>query len=199
MENFEQYLIDKYPDLFYENESGQRECPCGAWVPPGWESIVDELCAAITRYTKHTYRLDHDIISKKYYIWRWIGKVLDWMHQKFIKIFPRFNKQQYNKPFYSFVEKFRQRSYKCVKYKTVCPPSVKIDQIKEKYGELRFYYSGGDEQVAGMVLMAEYLCNQTCEVTGNPGVLCVRGGWYKTLSPELLKEGTCEGYKPVKQ
>ena len=45
--------------------------------------------------------------------------------------------------------------------------------------------------------MAEYLCNQTCEVTGKSGVLCVRGGWYKTLSPELLKESTCEGYKPV--
>lgn len=179
--------MDKYPDLFYENESGQRECPCGAWVPPGWESIVDDLCGAITRYTKHTYCLDHDVISKKYYIWRWIGKALDWTHQKFIKIFPRFNKKQYNKPFYSFVEKFRQRSYKCVKYKTVYPPSVKIDQIKEKYGELRFYTSGGDKQVQGMILFAEYLCNKTCQNTGVKGIKCSKGCWLATLCESEMK------------
>ena len=31
-----------------------------------------------------------------------------------------------------------------------------------------------------------------CEVTGEPGALCVRGGWYKTLSYEKARE---QGYK----
>jgi hypothetical protein len=196
MEQFEEYLVLKYPHLFYEKGD---PCPCGAWVPNGWKQIVADLCGSITSYTKHTYRHKRRVVNKMYYVWISIAESLDWMHRKFIKLFPQFNKWQFNKPVFAFIEKFRRRSYKCVEYDKVYPPAVKIDQIKEKYGELRFYISGGDEQVRGMIHMAEYLCNKTCEVTGKPGVLCVRGGWYKTLSPDLLKESIYEGYKPVKQ
>ncbi len=187
--------MDKYPDLFYKNEDGSLECPCGVWVPQGWETIVDELCGAINNYIKCTHRLDGEITNKMYYFWRSIGKCLDWSHKRFLKLFPKYNKWEYNKPFYSFVEKFRQRSYKCVKYIAVHPPAVKIDQIKEKMSGLRFYYSGGDKQVQGMVLFAEHLCDKTCENTGDLGVKCVRGGWYKTLSPQ---EAERLGYSTIK-
>jgi hypothetical protein len=197
--NFEQKLMDKYPDLFYKKEDGSLECPCGAWVPQGWETIVDELCGAINNYIKCTYRLDGEITNKMYYFWRSIGKCLDWSHKLFLKLFPKLNKWEYNKPFYSFVEKFRQRSYKCVKYNKVYPPAVKIDQIKEKFGELRFYYSGGDKEVAGMVRFAEYLCNKTCEVSGEKGELCSNRGWYKTLSPKIREENSYNNYKSTKQ
>ena len=199
MENFNQYLMDKYPDLFYKNESGELECPCGAWVPTGWEKIIDDLCGAITEYIKCTQRSSGEVINNAYYFWKACASFIDWCHKKFLKVFPKLNKWEYNKPVFYLVERFRQRYYKCVKYNWVNPPAVKIDQIKEKFGELRFYYSGGDEQVAGMVRMAEYLCKQTCEVTGKFGVLCACGSWYKTLSPELLKESIYERYKPVKQ
>jgi hypothetical protein len=96
------------------------------------------------------------------------------------------------------VEKFRQRSYKCVKHNKVYPPAVKIDQVKEKFGELRFYYSGGDKEIAGMVRFAEYLVEQTCEVSGEKGELCRRGGWYKTLSKNTLNSDIYKEYKPVK-
>lgn len=182
--SFEQKLMDKYPDLFYKNEDGSLECPCGAWVPEGWQTIVEELCGSITNYIKNVHRSEREIVSKKYYLWHGIGKLLDWGHKRFLKLFPRYNKWEYNKPFFSFVEKFRQRSYKCVKYTAVHPPEVKIDQIKSKFSDLRFYYSGGDEQVAGMVRFAEYLCGKTCENTGELGAKYIRGGWYKTLSQE---------------
>lgn len=196
--DFEQKLMDKYPDLFYKKEDGSLECPCGAWVPEGWETIVDELCGAINNYIKCTYRLDGEITNKMYYFWRSIGKCLDWSHKLFLKLFPKLNKWEYNKPFYSFVEKFRQRSYKCVKYNRVYPPAVKIDQIKSKFADLRFYYSGGDKQVAGMVLFAEYLCSKTCEASGEKGELCSNGGWYRTLSPRLLEEESYKQYKTLK-
>lgn len=199
MENFNQYLMDKYPDLFYKNESGELECPCGAWVPTGWEKIIDDLCGAITEYIKCTQRSSGEVINNAYYFWKACASFIDWCHKRFLKVFPKLNKWEYNKPVFYLVERFRQRYYKCVKYNWVYPPAVKIDQIKEKFGELRFYFSGGDEQIAGMVRMAEYLCNQTCEVTGKFGVLCACGSWYKTLSPELLKESIYERYKPVKQ
>lgn len=57
---------------------------------------------------------------------------------------------------------------------------VVADQVKEKYGTLRFYYHGGDEVVEGMVMMAESLTHRTCESCGCPGKER-GGGWIKTL------------------
>lgn len=57
---------------------------------------------------------------------------------------------------------------------------VEIHQIKEKFGELRFYYAGGDEQVHGMVRMAECWAAYTCETCGERGQLR-HGGWVRTL------------------
>jgi hypothetical protein len=198
MEDFELYLINKYPSLFYKKEDGTLECPCGTWVPEGWQTIVDELCGAIASYTKDSFQTERVVTNKIYYLWHNISKFLDWSHKHFIKLFPKFNKSEYNKPFYSFVEKFRQRSYKCVKYNRVYPPAVKIDQVKEKFGGLRFYYSGGDKKVDGMVTFASYLCSKTCEVSNEKGELCSNGSWYKTLSPRVLEEGPYKQYKILK-
>ena len=57
---------------------------------------------------------------------------------------------------------------------------VKLVQIKEKFGGLRFYYDGGDSFVDGMVTMAEVWASTTCEECGAPGV-SRHGGWIKTL------------------
>lgn len=35
------------------------------------------------------------------------------------------------------------------------PLDFKVEQIKEKFGGLRFYYSGGDDMIEGMVRVAE--------------------------------------------
>ena len=57
---------------------------------------------------------------------------------------------------------------------------VKFDQIKEKYGTLRIYFSGGDEYVEGLVSMAEAISGKICEVCGNKGQPN-KGGWITTL------------------
>lgn len=57
---------------------------------------------------------------------------------------------------------------------------VVVGQIKEKFGGLRFYYSGGDDEISGMVRMAEAWANNTCETCGSPGKRR-EGGWIKTL------------------
>jgi hypothetical protein len=61
----------------------------------------------------------------------------------------------------------------------VCPQVV-VEQIKEKFGGLRFYYQGGDEQIHGMVRMAEAWADASCETCGAPGKRR-DGGWIKTL------------------
>jgi hypothetical protein len=53
-------------------------------------------------------------------------------------------------------------------------------QVKEKFGGLRFYYDGGDEQIHGMVRMAESWAARTCETCGDPGK-SRNGGWIRTL------------------
>ena len=57
---------------------------------------------------------------------------------------------------------------------------VKFDQIKEKYGGLRLYFSGGDEYVEGLVSMGEAMSYKICEVCGNKGKPN-EGGWISTL------------------
>ena len=57
---------------------------------------------------------------------------------------------------------------------------VKVAQIKEKFGGLRFYYDGGDDAIDGMVRMAESWAAHSCETCGAPGK-SRDGGWIKTL------------------
>lgn len=63
-------------------------------------------------------------------------------------------------------------------HKPVTP--VIIDQIKEKFGGFRFYYSGGDDTIYGMVRMAESWASHSCEECGAPGKRNGEG-WVKTL------------------
>ena len=62
-------------------------------------------------------------------------------------------------------------------------PQVTLDQVKEKFGTLRFYYSGGDEYISGLVSMAESMSGVTCEECGKPGTR-TGGGWVKTVCIE---------------
>jgi hypothetical protein len=67
---------------------------------------------------------------------------------------------------------------------------VKFDQIKEKYGGLRIYFTGGDDYVDGIVSMAEEYSYKVCEVCGNSGKPN-KGGWITTLC-ESCREKTCQ-------
>jgi hypothetical protein len=67
---------------------------------------------------------------------------------------------------------------------------VKFDQIKEKYGGLRVYYSGGDDYVRGIISMAEEYSYKVCGVCGNAGKPN-KGGWITTLCESCRKE-TCQ-------
>ena len=64
---------------------------------------------------------------------------------------------------------------------------VVIEQIKEKFGGLRFYYQGGDDAIRGMVRMAEAWADHTCEECGKPGK-SRNTGWIKTLCDEHAAE-----------
>ena len=66
-------------------------------------------------------------------------------------------------------------------------PQVVAEQVKEKFGSLRFYYQGGNELIHGMVWFAESMSYRICEVCGNPGTVR-EGGWIKTLCDQHHNE-----------
>jgi len=81
------------------------------------------------------------------------------------------------------------------------PTQVVVDQVKEKFGTLRFYISGGDNEVYGMVRFAEWLSGVTCEACGstNPDTIGrTTHNWFKTCCkgclPKLLTNYP-SGYK----
>ena len=58
-------------------------------------------------------------------------------------------------------------------------PQVVAEQVKEKFGTLRFYYRGGDDYIRGLVSMAESMSGVTCEECGAPGTTDGQG-WIST-------------------
>lgn len=73
-----------------------------------------------------------------------------------------------------------------------------VDQVKEKYGTLRFYISfasdgdpvednEGNRLISGMIWFAEDMSSRICETCGNPGKK--KGlGWYYTACEQHTKE-----------
>jgi len=67
-------------------------------------------------------------------------------------------------------------------------PQVKVAQVKEKFGTLRYYYSGGDDKIGAVVQFAEYLSSNICETTGKTdNVGRNTKGWIKTHHKDLSK------------
>lgn len=56
---------------------------------------------------------------------------------------------------------------------------VQATQVKEKYGTLRFYHTGGNKFIDGLVWMAEGMSRHLCEICGSPGFLR-EGSWVTT-------------------
>ncbi|TPG50759.1 hypothetical protein EAH75_04835 [Rhodanobacter glycinis] len=52
-------------------------------------------------------------------------------------------------------------------------------QVKEKFGTLRFYVDGGDEEVFRLIDAAEQESATICELCGAPGALVMKG-WCST-------------------
>jgi hypothetical protein len=68
------------------------------------------------------------------------------------------------------------------------PEDVTVQQVKEKFGTLRFYYSGGDKIFDAIVSLTETVSGVVCEVCGKNGENKVRLGWYRTLCEECEKK-----------
>lgn len=66
---------------------------------------------------------------------------------------------------------------------------VHFDQVKEKWGQLRIYYTGGDEKIQNMVDFVEALSESICEECGKFDYSTGRTtrGWIRSLCRECSK------------
>ena len=168
-EELDNKLCEKYPRIFQNrNKSMQESCmfwgfSCG----DGWYQVIDSLCAQIQHHVdwkrkQRVYDLKRARATKKgrdalIKFLAGDGQVRDWHEERADEIL-----ENGDRPITPYCHQ------------------VVADQVKEKFGGLRFYYHGGDDEVSGMVRMAESWAAHTCENCGNAGTLR-HGGWVRTL------------------
>ena len=67
-------------------------------------------------------------------------------------------------------------------------PEVHFTQLKQKFGTLRLYYAGGNDETSRMSAIAEDLSAHMCEVCGRKPSQQSNSGWIRTLCEEHRQE-----------
>lgn len=78
-------------------------------------------------------------------------------------------------------------------------PQVVADQVKEKFGTLRFYVSGGDDATFWMIRLAEHYSGRTCEGCGIPNKVVNRDGWLSNVCPMCMEQREKQRAEYIKQ
>lgn len=168
-QEFDEQLCAKYPLIFRDRTAPMTHTAMcwGFDHGNGWYNIINQLCANIQHHIDWKQKQhDHAV---KYNEMVQAGLAGD------LTLLDDYHKGWLN------ADKFIAEALK--KGPRDVPPTVPqvvADQIKEKFGTLRFYYHGGDDIIDGMVRMAEAMSAVTCEDCGVPGKIR-RGAWIRTL------------------
>jgi hypothetical protein len=168
-------LIEKYSKMFgyllEPNEGPIIPIQFGFECGDGWYMLLDELMSEIQNHIENIEKQDHKEI--KSWFWRHIMKSID----KRI-----FYKQKKTRKFFNWIKTFFKHEKEPVPY-------IKLTQIKEKFGGLRFYYNGGDDTIDGMVRLAESLSYQICEYCGTTINIGQTKGWIVTCCKSCFDSG----------
>jgi len=171
----DEYLCKVYPKMMVNrNKSMQETCMCwGFECGDGWFQILNQLMGNIQHHIDWKERQRE--VSIKF------NRIAEQLKAGDSTLFDEEYKDMIDQ---EYKEKRRQELID--RYPTAIPEpitQVTLDQVKEKFGTLRFYYSGGDDYIRGMVSMAESMSGVTCEECGKPGTQ-TPGGWIKTVCKE---------------
>jgi len=191
-QELDKLLCEKYPKMMVNRNKPMMEtCMCwGFECGAGWFNILDQLMGNIQHH------IDWKIKQRDGAI-----KYNDMAAQAKAGNFELFEEDMKALPNDEYKEK-RLAEIVAGDFREVPDviPQVTLDQVKEKYGTLRFYYSGGDDVIDGMVRMAESMTEVTCEECGNVGERR-GGGWIHTFctpceeARELARQKADEEYE----
>jgi len=170
-QELDKLLCERYPKMMVNrNKNMQETCMCwGFECGDGWFNILDQLMGSIQHHID--WKEKQRVGAIKYNEMAAQAKAGNFdLFEEDMKALP--NDQYKEKRLAEIVAgDFRQVPESI--------PQVTLDQVKEKFGTLRFYYSGGDDYISGMVSLAESLTGVTCEECGNTGERR-GGGWVHT-------------------
>jgi hypothetical protein len=185
----DEQLCRDYPKMMVNRDKPMQEtCMCwGFDCGDGWFNILNQLMGNIQNHIDWKER-QREVVIK-------FNKIAEQLKAGDSTLFDEEYKDMINQ---EYKEKRRQELME--QHPRPVPesiPQVTLDQVKEKFGTLSFYYQGGDDYIRGLVSMAESMSGVTCEECGAPGD---RGGdgWITTLCEthrqerderKLLKEG----------
>jgi hypothetical protein len=162
-EEFEKHMAEKYPRYFGE---GKRYG--GFAIGEGWYPIIEALVGQIDHYTKWRRNMRANDLRKQRAKDKGMEALIEFMAGKKRAIPSAWD---------------IERAEEAMENDIGITPKVewiRVEQIKEKFGGLRFYYQGGDDHISGMETMAEVWASRTCETCGNKGERR-NGGWIRTL------------------
>lgn len=185
----QQKLLKKYPEFFqtdlkiYTGEKPMLEevkelvkqeemvlpIQFGFECGDGWYMLLDELMGEIQQYLKyHNESLDREF---KY---KWMWNLQRWL---------RFKAHTQKSIWKDLAEWIYEKAPKGKPH-----ISIRIDQIKEKFGGLRFYYSGGDKEISGMTRLAESLSYKICEYCGTTHNVGITKGWICVICKDCYEK-----------
>jgi hypothetical protein len=170
-QELDKLLCEKYPKMMVNrNKSEMETCMCwGFACGDGWFNILDQLMGNIQHHIDWKEKQRNSAI--KYNEIATQAKAGNFeLFEEDMKALP--NDEYKEKRLAEIVAGDFREVPKSI-------PQVTLDQVKEKFGTLRFYYSGGDDYISGMVSLAESMTGVTCEECGNPGERR-GGGWVHT-------------------
>lgn len=160
-EQLDNLLCEQYPKMMVNREKSMMEtCMCwGFECGDGWFNILNQLMGNIQHHIdwkekQRNWAIEHNEMVTQ-------AKAGD--YKLFFEQSSSTSSQEYkDKRLAEIVAGDFRKVPESI-------PQVTLDQVKEKFGTLRFYYSGGDDIIDGMVRMAESMSGVTCEECGNLG------------------------------
>lgn len=168
-------LCKKYPKLF-KDRHGDMTKTCMVWGfshDDGWYNIINALCSNIQNHID--YRRKERLRALRYN--RALKRALAGDVTGLQRHYSPSGKALTTWVPAQIAADIKEATYREVPKKV---HQVVVNQVKEKFGALRFYYTGGDDNIYGMVRMAESMSEVTCEECGSPGE-SRGGGWVRTL------------------
>ena len=182
-EALDKQLCEKFPKQFRDRYAPMNQtCMCwGFEHGDGWFNIIRALCSNIQ------WHIDQSEKNKER------AEEYNKMHDGLVSGDTTLFDESYRTSMPDYTERRRAEILKGGRREIPeIIHQVTVTQVKEKFGTLRFYYSGGDEYIDGLVSMAESMSACTCEECGKPG-RTNNNGWLRTLCEEHAKErGTFE-------
>lgn len=164
-ENLRQTLIKKYNKIFPSDFVFETS--------DGWYQLIDQLCEKIQNYIdtknhRRTVALEFNMM---------LGDARNNHWDRFEKWYKKDNES-------SRVE-YRKRILE-LDFEPVedMINQVVAEQVKEKFGQLRFYCVGGDKYTQSLIDQAEQDSEKICEYCGKSGKLDTSKSWIKTVCDE---------------